>query len=125
LGLSDAVADGLQRTGRIVTAAVLLAVAIGAFASSHIVFIKELGVGSAVGVLVDAFIVRALLVPALMILLGPWNWWAPAPLRRLHTAIGLSEGDAPTPYPVAGPITPQPNAGRPLQDVATGAVSDI
>jgi RND superfamily putative drug exporter len=96
-GASDreAVAMGLERTGRIVTAAALLfCVAIGAFATSQIIFIKELGVGTALAVLVDATLVRALLVPALMEMLGRWNWWAPRPLRRLHDRIGISEGDA-------------------------------
>jgi uncharacterized membrane protein YdfJ with MMPL/SSD domain len=89
---SEAVAVGLERTGRIVTAAALLfAVAIGAFATSQLVFIKELGIGTALAVLIDASIVRALLVPSLMELLGKWNWWAPAPLRRLHARIGLTE----------------------------------
>jgi uncharacterized membrane protein YdfJ with MMPL/SSD domain len=88
----DAVAAGLERTGRIVTAAALLfAVAVGSFSTSQIVFIKELGVGAALAVLIDASIVRALLVPALMRLLGARNWWAPAPLRRAHTRIGLRE----------------------------------
>ncbi len=88
----EAVALGLQRTGRIVTAAaVLLAVAIGAFATSQVVFLKEIGVGAVAAVLIDAFIVRALLVPALMGLLGRWNWWSPAWLHRLHQRIGLSE----------------------------------
>ncbi len=91
-GDSEAVAIGLERTGRIVTAAALLfAVAIGAFVTSQIVFIKELGLGTALAVLIDASIVRALLVPSLMELLGKWNWWAPRPLRRLHERIGLSE----------------------------------
>jgi RND superfamily putative drug exporter len=96
-GASDreAVPIGLERTGRIVTAAALLfCVAIGAFATSHIVFIKELGVGTALAVLIDATIVRALLVPSLMALLGKWNWWAPRPLRRLHRRIGLDEAPA-------------------------------
>ncbi|HEV2769542.1 MAG TPA: MMPL family transporter [Solirubrobacteraceae bacterium] len=94
----DAVALGLQRTGRIVTAAaVLFCVAIGAFATSEIVFIKEVGLGTAAAVLIDATIVRALLVPALMKLLGDWNWWAPAPLRRLHGRSGLREEAAPGP----------------------------
>ena len=85
-------AIGLERTGRIVTAAALLfAVAIGAFATSQIIFIKENGVGTALAVLIDASIIRALLVPSLMELLGKWNWWAPAPLRRLHERIGISE----------------------------------
>jgi RND superfamily putative drug exporter len=80
-----AVAIGLERTGRIVTAAALLfAVAIGAFATSKLVFIKELGLGAALAVLIDATVIRGLLVPSLMELLGKWNWWAPGPLRRLH-----------------------------------------
>lgn len=82
---SDAVAIGLGRTGRIVSAAALLfCVAIGAFATSQIVFIKELGVGTALGVLIDATVVRGVLVPSLMALLGDWNWWAPAALNRLQ-----------------------------------------
>ena len=85
-------AIGLERTGRIVTAAALLfAVAMVAFATSQIIFIKENGVGTALAVLIDASIVRALLVPSLMELLGKWNWWAPAPLRRLHDRFGISE----------------------------------
>jgi RND superfamily putative drug exporter len=88
----EAVALGLQRTGRIITAAALLfCVAIGAFATSQIIFIKELGIGIAAGVLVDATIVRAFLVPSLMALLGSWNWWAPRPLRWLYSQAGLSE----------------------------------
>ena len=88
----EAVALGLQRTGRIVTAAaVLFCIAIGAFVSSEMVFIKQLGLGTALAVLIDATIVRALLVPSLMRLLGEWNWWAPAPLARLHARIGLRE----------------------------------
>jgi RND superfamily putative drug exporter len=91
-GERESVAIGLQRTGRIVTAAALLfCVAIGAFATSEIVFIKELGLGTALAVLIDATIVRALLVPSLMALLGRWNWWAPRPLRRLHERFGLGE----------------------------------
>jgi uncharacterized membrane protein YdfJ with MMPL/SSD domain len=90
---AEAVAVGLERTGRIVTAAALLfAVAIGAFATSQIVFIKELGVGAALAVLIDASIIRTLLVPSLMQLLGDANWWAPRPLRRLHNRIGLQDG---------------------------------
>jgi RND superfamily putative drug exporter len=95
---SESVALGLERSGRIVTAAALLfSIAIGAFATSQIVFLKENGVGTALAVLIDASIIRALLVPSLMELLGKWNWWAPAPLRRLHARIGVSEpGPAPT-----------------------------
>lgn len=87
-----AVADGLERTGRIVTAAALLfCVAIGTFALSGISFIQQLGVGTAAAVALDATVVRALLVPSLMALLGEWNWWAPTPLRRLHARLGLAE----------------------------------
>jgi uncharacterized membrane protein YdfJ with MMPL/SSD domain len=100
---SEAVAVGLERTGRIVTAAaVLFAVAIGAFATSKLVFIKELGLGTALAVLIDASIIRALLVPSLMELLGSWNWWAPRPLRRLHDRIGLQERTS-TPRPAPTP----------------------
>jgi uncharacterized membrane protein YdfJ with MMPL/SSD domain len=89
---SEAVAIGLERTGRIVTAAALLfAIAIGAFVTSEVIFIKENGLGTALAVLIDATIIRALLVPSLMELLGRWNWWAPRPLQRLHARIGLSE----------------------------------
>lgn len=98
---SESVAIGLERTGRIVTAAALLfAVAMLAFATSKIIFIKENGVGTALAVLIDASIIRALLVPSLMELLGKWNWWAPAPLRRLHERIGIGEGETAVP---AGP----------------------
>jgi uncharacterized membrane protein YdfJ with MMPL/SSD domain len=89
-GLSEtqAVAVGLERTGRLVTAAaILLAVAIAAFATSKVVFLKEVGLGTAAAVLIDAFVVRVLLVPSLMALLGSRNWWSPAPLRRLHARL--------------------------------------
>jgi uncharacterized membrane protein YdfJ with MMPL/SSD domain len=93
---SESVAIGLERTGRIVTAAALLfAVAMGAFATSQIIFIKENGVGTALAVLIDASIIRALLVPSLMEMLGKWNWWAPAPLKRLHDRWGISETEEP------------------------------
>ncbi len=91
----DAVAYGLERTGRLVTAAALLfCVAIGAFVTSDIFFIKELGFGAALAVAIDATFVRALLVPALMGRLGERAWWAPRPLRRLYARIGLREGGA-------------------------------
>ena len=87
-----AVEVGLQRTGgMITTAALLLVVVIGAFSLSGITFIKLIGVAMAIAIVVDATVVRALLVPASMRLLGRWNWWAPAPLRRLHDRIGFRE----------------------------------
>ncbi|HEU4913109.1 MAG TPA: MMPL family transporter [Actinomycetes bacterium] len=92
---ATAVATGLQRTGRIITsAALLLVVVIGAFSTSGIVFIKMVGIGMIIAILVDATIVRALLVPATMRLLGRWNWWAPGPLARFWARHGLREGDA-------------------------------
>ncbi|MCW2667009.1 MAG: putative superfamily drug exporter [Frankiales bacterium] len=87
-----AVALGLERTGRLVTAAAgLLAIVFLAFVSSDIAFIKLLGLGTALAVVVDATLVRGVLVPAFMRLAGEWNWWAPPPLRRLHERFGLSE----------------------------------
>jgi RND superfamily putative drug exporter len=87
-----AVAVGLQKTGRIITsAALLLAVVIGAFGLSGIVFMKMIGIGMLVALLLDATVVRALLVPATMKLLGRWNWWAPAPLARWWERHGWRE----------------------------------
>jgi len=90
-----AVSSGLQRTGWLITsAALLLAVVLGAFGGSKIVFIQEVGIGLAIAVIVDATLVRMLLVPATMRLLGRWNWWAPAPLRAIWRRVGLSESTA-------------------------------
>jgi uncharacterized membrane protein YdfJ with MMPL/SSD domain len=96
---------GVGRVGRIVSAAaILFCVALGALAISQIVFIKELGVGTAVGVLIDATIVRAFLMPALMALLGRWNWWGPGPLQWLHRRFGLRED---TPVAIATSTDPR------------------
>jgi trehalose monomycolate/heme transporter len=96
-----AVASGLQRTGGLITSlALLLIIVVGAFSASGITFIKLLGVGMIVALIVDASIVRVLLVPAVMRLLGPVTWWAPAPLRRLYARYGIRETEAPAPaYP--------------------------
>jgi len=99
-----AVASGLQRTGGVITsAALLLVIVVGAFSISGITFIKLLGVGMIVALIVDATIVRVLLVPATMRMLGRANWYAPRPLRRLYARYGISEGDGdrPEPLPVA------------------------
>jgi RND superfamily putative drug exporter len=99
----EAVATGLGATGRVVTAAaILLAVAIGAFSTSSISFIQEIGVAVATGVLLDAFIVRSLLVPSLMALLGRWNWWAPPGLRRLHDRVAPAEARGDRKPPLRG-----------------------
>lgn len=90
---SDAVAFGLQRTGRVITAAALLiAIVFAAFMTSSATNIKQLGFGVTVAILLDATVVRGLLVPSFMRIAGDANWWAPAPLRRLHDRLGLREG---------------------------------
>ncbi|BEP13498.1 MMPL family transporter [Acidothermaceae bacterium B102] len=89
------VTHGLARTGRIVsTAAALLAVSFFAFATSHVNFIQLFGLGTGLAILIDATLVRGVLVPAFMRAFGELSWYAPAPLRRLHRAIGLDEGEA-------------------------------
>jgi RND superfamily putative drug exporter len=86
------VALGLERTGGLVTAlALIIAVVFISFATSHITFIKLFGVGLTLAVLMDAFLIRSILVPSFMRLAGEWNWWAPKSLRRLHDRIGFSE----------------------------------
>lgn len=82
---------GLQKSGRIITAAALLiAIVFACFITSGVTSIKMLGFGIAFAIILDATVVRGLLVPALMRIAGDWNWWAPAPLRRLHKKIGLA-----------------------------------
>ena len=93
-----AVALGLQRTGRIVTsAALLLVVVFAGFMAAGMLTIKQIGLGTVLAVALDATVVRMLLVPATMKLMGRWNWWAPPPLRRLHRRIGLEERAAARP----------------------------
>ncbi|MFF1325768.1 MMPL family transporter [Streptomyces chartreusis] len=90
----EAVRHGLQRTGGLITAAaVILAVVMVAIGTSRVTNTKMLGLGIALAVLMDAMIVRSLLVPAVMRLTGRATWWAPGPLRRLHDRFGLSESD--------------------------------
>jgi RND superfamily putative drug exporter len=105
-----AVATGIQRSGRIITsAALLLAVVIGGFTTSGIVFLKMIGLGMLVAVLLDATVVRALLVPATMRLLGRANWYAPAPLARWWERHGHREGTSPVPAGVEAPeLVPTP-----------------
>jgi RND superfamily putative drug exporter len=95
---SAAVASGLQRTGGLITSlAFLLVIVVGAFSASGITFIKLLGVGMIVALVVDATIVRILLVPATMRLLGRANWWAPGPLRRVYRKYGIREEETAPP----------------------------
>ncbi|UUZ79143.1 MMPL family transporter [Paenibacillus sp. P26] len=96
--LTEAVAAGIQRSGPLVTAAAaILAFTFAAYGTGSIVFLKMLGVGMTLAVLVDATLVRGVLVPAFMKLAGRANWWAPAPLRRFHERYGISEAEAPEP----------------------------
>lgn len=121
---SESVATGVSRTGRVISsAAVLFCVAIVTFSTSGIVFIKELGIGAALAVAIDATIVRALLVPALMGILGDWNWWAPGPLRRLHARIGIDEGPS-APAPVASGGYAVGSAGRAVGHAVPGGPAD-
>ena len=120
------VASGLQRTGGLITSlALLLIIVVGAFSASGITFIKLMGVGMIVALLVDATVVRVLLVPATMRLLGRANWWAPRPLRRLYARYGIKEetraragaaaskADRPlAPFRPNGPFPSPPSAGR-------------
>jgi trehalose monomycolate/heme transporter len=93
-----AVAGGLQRTGGLITnLALLLIVVVALFSASSIVFLKLLGVGMIVALVVDAAVVRTLLVPATMRLLGQANWWAPGPLRRVYARYGLREAEEQAP----------------------------
>lgn len=103
------VAIGLERTGRLVTAAaVLISVVFLAFATSGVSFIKIFGIGLSLAVLMDAFVIRATLVPAFMRIAGEANWWAPRWLRRIHDRIGISDVEEPPPSsagePVAEPV---------------------
>ncbi|MGH9027759.1 MAG: MMPL family transporter [Acidimicrobiia bacterium] len=100
------VALGLERTGRIVTAAALLiSVVFLAFAASGVMFLKLFGLGLAVAVLMDAFVIRGTLVPAFMRLAGEVNWWAPKWMKRIYQRVGISESEAPVPA-ASGPSDP-------------------
>lgn len=96
---TTAVASGLQHTGRIITAAaLLLIIVVAGFATGGMSYIKLIGVGMIVAIVVDATLVRALLVPATMRLLGRWNWWAPAPLAGIYRRYGIRESvESPAP----------------------------
>jgi len=106
---STAIATGLQRSGRTITsAALLLVVVLAAMGTSGLTFLKLIGLGLAFAVAIDATVVRALLVPATMKLLGRANWWLPAPLARLHAWIGLRDGEEDVQHPEPD-RTPQPD----------------
>jgi len=101
----ESVALGLARTGRVVTAAALLmSISFAALIAAQVALMRMFGLGLTLAVLADATLIRMMLVPAFMHLMGRWNWWAPKPLARLHARIGISEagGDrAPGPAALA------------------------
>ncbi|WP_244671699.1 MMPL family transporter, partial [Actinomyces succiniciruminis] len=110
-----AVAKGLQRSGRIVTfAALIMVVVFLGFVSGELLIVKEVGLALAIVVALDATVVRMLLVPATMTLLGRWNWWAPTPLQRLHdryAQVGVLTGEpAPSGPESPGPTEPEATA---------------
>jgi len=91
-----AVAEGLERIGRLITGAAAIMVGVFlAFALAQVVIIKAIGLGMAIAVAIDATLVRALVVPATMRLLGDLNWWAPRPLAKLYRRLGLGEAHTP------------------------------
>ena len=120
-----AVASGLERTGRLITgAAAIMFTVFMAFGLAEVVIIKAIGIGLAIAVAIDATIVRSLVVPAVMRLLGDLNWWAPKPLRRFYDWIGLGDlGVEPdqleSPHPAAAPPT-SPASGEVKHEVPVG-----
>jgi uncharacterized membrane protein YdfJ with MMPL/SSD domain len=108
-----AVALGLARTGRVITAAaVVMSISFAALIAAQVSFMRMFGVGLTLAVLVDATLVRMVLVPAFMHVMGGWNWWAPRPLVRLHQRIGISESGSEDDEPT------EPKSGRAMVSVA-------
>jgi RND superfamily putative drug exporter len=113
---TSAVAAGVQHTGRIITsAALLLVVVIGSFMTGQVLFIKQIGLGLGLAVAVDATLVRMLLVPATMRLLGKYNWWAPRPLAALYRRLNLGEVEEPE---TAAPAPVKPGLALPERESA-------
>jgi RND superfamily putative drug exporter len=109
----EAVRAGLQRTGRVITSAALIIVVVFAgFVVGDLLVIKQTGVALAIAVTIDATLVRILLVPATMTLMGTWNWWAPGPLRRLHEKVGVSEQGGGTETPPDSTTPDDDGSGR-------------
>jgi RND superfamily putative drug exporter len=105
----ESVALGVARTGRVVTAAALvMSISFAALIASHVSFMRMFGVGLTLAVAADATLVRMVLLPAFMRVLGTWNWWAPKPLARLHARFGISEGriSQPSTATATAPATP-------------------
>jgi len=109
----QAISLGLARTGRVITAAaVVMSISFAALIAAQVSFMRMFGVGLTLAVLVDATLVRMILVPAFMHVMGGWNWWAPKPLVRLHQRIGISESG-----PDDEPAAADPNSSRSMASV--------
>jgi RND superfamily putative drug exporter len=104
---AESVARGIAHTGRIITAAALvMSISFAALIAAHVAVMKMFGLGLTLAVLVDATLVRMVLVPAFMHVMGQWNWWAPRWMVSVHQRLGFSEGQAPAQEPHSGEIEP-------------------
>jgi putative drug exporter of the RND superfamily len=117
----DSVALGVARTARVITAAALvMSISFAGLIAAHVQFMRMFGVGMTLAVVVDATLVRLVLVPAFMRVMGKWNWWAPKPLARLHQRFGIDEGGTVVTHPAQpDPREPEPDL-QPARTVAAG-----
>ncbi|WAC92804.1 MMPL family transporter [Mycobacterium sp. Aquia_213] len=116
----EAVAHGVARTGRVITAAALvMSMSFAALIAAHVSFMRMFGLGLTLAVFVDATLVRMVLVPAFMHVMGRWNWWAPRPLVWLHQRIGISEGPAAPAAPIEPVAISVQHNGYPVEETVT------
>jgi uncharacterized membrane protein YdfJ with MMPL/SSD domain len=117
----ESVALGLARTGRVVTAAALvMSISFAALMPAQVSFMRMFGLGLSLAVLADATLVRVVLVPAFMHVLGQWSWWAPKPLARLHDRFGISESGSSAPPAVSAPAAPRHRRADPCPTPPNG-----
>ena len=116
----EAVAHGVARTGRVITAAALvMSMSFAALIAAHVSFMRMFGLGLTLAVFADATLVRMVLVPAFMHVMGRWNWWAPKPLVWLHERFGISEGPAEETGYVESTEEPLQHNGYPITESVT------
>jgi RND superfamily putative drug exporter len=116
----ESVARGVARTGRVITAAALvMSMSFAALIAAHVSFMRMFGLGLTLAVLVDATLVRMVLVPAFMRVMGRWNWWAPRPLIWLHERFGISEGPAEPATPIEPIAISVEHNGQPVSEPVT------
>jgi RND superfamily putative drug exporter len=116
----EAVAHGVARTGRVITAAALvMSMSFAALIAAHVSFMRMFGLGLTLAVFVDATLVRMVLVPAFMHVMGRWNWWAPRPLVWVHKRFGISEGPPREAGHVEPTAEPVQHNGRPITESVT------